>query len=98
MASWEKDVIDEDSFFGFWGATISKTGDLFSFEEVKDRPVNFIWTITQSGGEAPDHWIAAPGFHVVNVLGYVLTQRPWNSTTPDAYYFFDDFDTSEEAA
>lgn len=98
MANWEQDLISEDSFFGIWGATVNETGDLFTFEEVKNQSVNFVWTVTESGGGEPDHWIAAPGFHVVNVLGYVLTQRPWDNTTPDAFYFFDDFDHSREVA
>ena len=94
MASWEQTLISEASFFGDWGATVRETGDLFTFEDVKDQSVNFVWTITESGGGDPDHWIAAPGFHVVNVLGYVLTLRAWDDNTPDAFYCFDDFDRS----
>jgi hypothetical protein len=40
MASWEQDLISEDSFFGIWGATVSETGDLFTFDEVKDALKN----------------------------------------------------------
>ncbi len=98
MASWEQDLISEESYFGIWGATVRETGDLFTFQDVKDQAINFVWTVMESGGEDKDHWIAAPGFHVVNVLGYVLTQRPWNDKTPDAFYFFDDFDRSRDAA
>lgn len=98
MASWEQDLISENSFFGIWGATIRETGELFTFEDVRDKPVNFVWTVTESGGGEIDHWIAAPGFHIVNVLGYVLTQLPWDETTPDAFYSFDDFDHLRDVA
>ncbi len=98
MANWEQDLISEDNFFGIWGATVSETGDLFTYDEVKNQSVNFVWTVTESCEGDSNHWIAAPGFHVVNVLGYVLTQRSWDNTTPDAFYFFDDFDHSREVA
>ena len=98
MASWEQGLISEDSFFGIWGATVKETGDLFTFEDVRDQSVNLVWTVTEFCEGDPDHWIAAPGFHVVNVLGYVLTQRPWDDNTPDAFYCFDDFDHSGDLA
>lgn len=91
MVDWEDSLISEDDFFAVWGAYKRKSGDMFSFADVRDKPMNYVWTVTDSGGDKPDHWIASPGFRVVNVLGYVMTQRPWDDATPDAFYSFDDF-------
>jgi hypothetical protein len=93
MEDREQDLISEDSFIEVWGAYVRSTGDLFFFEDVKNQPLDHVWTVTNTGGGTPDHWIAAPGFHVVNALGYVMTRMPWNDTTSDAYYFYDDFDS-----
>ena len=98
MVSWEQQFISEENFCVAWGATVRKTGDLFTFEEVKDKPVNLVWTVTESCEGDSDHWIAAPGFHVVNVLGYVLTRHPWDDNTPDAFYYYDDYDRSRDVA
>lgn len=86
------ELISEWDFSVNWGVYTRDNGDLFSFRDAQNRPINHVWTVMDSGGEHPDHWIAAPGFHVVNALGYVLTRRPWDDKTPDACYFFDDLD------
>lgn len=92
MNDREDELISEDDFIKIWGAYVRESGDLFFFQDVKDEPVNLVWTITNSCGGRPDHWIASPGFHIVNVIGYVMTRKPWTSGTPDAFYIFDDFD------
>lgn len=92
MDNWEATLISEAEFVDAWGATTKTTGDLYRFEEVRNQPSNQVWTVTDCGGEEPNHWIASPGFHIVNVIGYVITTRPWMDDTPDAFYFFDDID------
>lgn len=52
-------------------------GDLLDYPAVSRQPENRVWTITEGDG---GNWYAAPGFHQVNRLGYILTDRPW---TPD---------------
>jgi hypothetical protein len=53
-------------------------------------PLEFIWTVLE--GESPDdrNWYASPGVRLINSLGYVVTARPWDDTTPDAIWFLDD--------
>lgn len=97
MDAWEKDLISEDSFVEVWGAYVRDGGDLFLFEDVKSQPINHVWTVTDCGSEIPNHWIAAPGFHVVNALGYVMTRKPWDEKTADAFYFFDDLDPPDDS-
>lgn len=90
-SNWESALISEDDFFGQWGAYVKESGDMFFFADVADQPLNHVWSVTDSGGGSPDHWIASPGFHVVNVLGYVMTRKSWAGDTPDAFYSYDDF-------
>jgi len=92
MHGWEEDLIAEDEFLEEWGVYVQEDGNIFSFDDVRGRPLNQVWSVTDSGGDRPDHWIASPGFHVVNVLGYVMTRKSWDENTPDAFYSFDDFD------
>ena len=92
MEEWEEWLISEDAFVETWGAYVRSDGNMLSFDDVRGQPLNHVWTITNSCGGRPDHWIASPGFHVVNVLGYVMTRKPWGDKTPDAFFSFDDFD------
>jgi hypothetical protein len=76
-------LIDEDTFRDVWGATAAPSGDLFQHAEVAQLGLHHVWTVVE--GER-DHWIASPGFHVVNRLGYVTTTKPWDDHTPDAFW------------
>ncbi|MDR2874560.1 MAG: hypothetical protein LBV44_01340 [Methylobacillus sp.] len=93
MKNWEKELISENDFFNIWGAYVKNNGDMFFFEDVKFQPPNYVWTIIECDSDygRSAHWIASPGFHIVNILGYVMTQKPWNNDTPDAFYSYDDF-------
>lgn len=84
--------IPEDVFDILYEPQRRLDGDLFEFEDVRNAPINTVWTIVE--GEEPESqgvrdednppsagWYALPGFHVVNKLGYVLTKKPW--TDPD---------------
>lgn len=57
-------------------------GDLFTFEEVANAPINTVWTVVEAG----DDWMAVPGFAVVNRLGYLRSERPWTEGQADALY------------
>lgn len=80
-------IISEVAFVEEWGAHAAPSGDLFEFEEVKDLPLNTVWTVVDTDD---GHWIAQPGFHIVNKLGYVVTQKPWSDSEIEAYWFEDD--------
>lgn len=90
----EDGMICEDDFLEVFGAHGQGTGDLYEFEQVKDRPVNTVWTIVT--GDECESWIAIPGFHIVNRLGYVITEKPWTDPDLQAYWFKDER-TAEEA-
>lgn len=86
------DHISERDFEAIWGAYVQPSGDLFQFEDVRYQPPTHVWTIVDSGDDTDGNWYALPGFHVVNKLGYAMTRKPWSDSTPDAIYFFDDFE------
>ncbi len=56
----DANYISEDEFWDDWGVIQKSSGDLFEFENVKDRPVNNIWTILESGDGDADN-ISKPG-------------------------------------
>jgi len=86
------DFITEDEFWDGWGVIKRPSGDLFDYEDIKDQPLNKIWTIIESGSDENDNWYASPGFHLVNNLGYVMTEKAWEDDSRDAIYFLDDGD------
>ncbi len=79
--------ISEDAFWSDWGVIQKSDGGMFDFDDVKDQPVERVWTIVDTGVYEDQNWYAMPGFHIVNKLGYIMTRREWTSDTPDAIYF-----------
>lgn len=65
--------IPEDEFFGVWGAHKRQDENYFTFDDVKDKPVELVWSVI----EGDESIVAVPGFHVVNMLGYMMTTKPW---------------------
>ena len=57
-----------------------------------------VWTILDSGDGDDDNLYASPGAHIVNRLGYVVTERPWETGLEDAVWFEDDFDADADCA
>ena len=90
------DYISEDEFWDDWGVIQKASGVMFEFEDVKDQPLNHVWTIIESGYDEDGNWYASPGFHIVNRMGYVMTTKPWTDELRDAIYFLDDFDHEED--
>lgn len=88
--------ISETDFDEQWGVRQRMDGNLFTFDDVKGEPPEHVWTVVESGDDADGNWYASPGLHVVNRLGYVLTQRPWVDATLDAIYFLDEGTVDEE--
>lgn len=85
----EPNVLTEDEFQDTYLPRTKESGDLFEYEDVKNEPLNTVWSIVE--GDGPwNHWYAITGFHIVNMLGYVLTETPWTDESTTAYWFFDD--------
>lgn len=92
----DADYISEDEFWNEWRVIQKSSGDMFEFEDVKDQPINHVWTVLETGDDDNESWYASPGFHIVNRLGYVMTERPWTDELRDAVYFLhEDIDDGE---
>ncbi len=85
-------LISEDDFREKWGVMLAKNDDFFFHDEVAGCPLNHVWTVVESGEDDDGSWYAIPGFHIVNKLGYVITEKRWDDESQDAIYFLDDFD------
>ena len=79
--------ISEDEFWEKWGVILKADGVMFEHEDVKDHPLEHVWTIVDTGAYEDENWYAMPGFHIVNKLGYIMTKRAWSADTPDAIYY-----------
>lgn len=77
-------VISEADFDTVWGARAAPSGDLLEHADVKDLPLNTVWTVVECD---TGDWIALPGFHVVNKVGYVVTDKPWDDDSIEAMWF-----------
>lgn len=78
-------TITEDDFFDNYVPVEDASGGLLrDFEEVRDMPQCHVWTVVDGddGG-----LYALAGFHVVNRVGYLLTERPWQDEQAEAVYW-----------
>lgn len=88
-------LISERDFEGTWGAHVKSNGDLFLWSEVASLPVNRVWTVydvddVRAEGRHYLHSYATPGMVPSMASGYVVTDKPWTSETPDAIWYWDD--------
>lgn len=90
------DYISERAFTEDWMAHAKPSGDLFFFDEISAFPLEHVWTVLADEGvhedetEDASNWYASPGVHLVNALGYVVTEKPWQTDTSDAIWFLAD--------
>lgn len=88
--------ISEDELWEKWGVILKADGAMFDHDDVKDHPLEHVWTIVDTCVYEDENWYAMPGFHIVNKLGYIMTKRAWTADTPDAiYYLHEDEDDGE---
>ena len=92
----DDNYIQEDDFWENWGVVQKSSGDLFDYEDIKQKPIEYVWTILESGNDEDGNWYASPGIHYVNRIGYILTREPWTNFCRDAIYFLDDLEKEPE--
>ena len=84
------DDISEDEFWMNWGMMQKDGGGLFAFEDVKNHPHDCVWTIIESDSYDNENWYVMPGFHIVNKLGYIMTERRSTNKMLVTTYFLKD--------
>ena len=60
------------------------------FAHVQAQDAENVWTVVLSDEEEEDGidsvWYICKGFHIVNRLGYIITEEPWTDDDEDAEY------------
>ena len=59
--------------------------DLWEHDQTLAYPLEQVWTIIED--DYGRNLYACPGYHIVNKLGYVVTEKPWTDPGRDALYF-----------
>ena len=67
-----KEVLSPDDMCSFGGCMYETFGDELAY--VKQVPNNRVWTIVDGDG---DDLIIIAGYHFVNRLGYLVTDKAW---------------------
>lgn len=58
---------------------------------VKSQDPNKVWTVIMCDDDdqtdpEDQYWTIAKGFHIVNRMGYIITNQPWTNECPDVKY------------
>jgi hypothetical protein len=70
--------LSEEQYYTEYSPIAAPDGsDTWEFEQIKDKPTEFVWSVVETGDADHDALYAIPGWHVVNVLGYNLTTKAW---------------------
>jgi len=67
-------TISENEFERKYVSIDSPSGStIWEHREIRDQKKNHVWTVV----EAEDSMYVMAGFHRVNMIGYVVTEKPW---------------------
>ena len=94
--------MSEDDFMRDWDPQVRANGELFFYEDVVALPPENVWTVYEDGsidesGYTDNNWYAMPGIVPGFALGYLVTGKAWDASTPHAVWFLDDdLETREE--
>jgi hypothetical protein len=81
-----------DTYKPLEGPTGQSGSHIWEFEEVKEYPTNQVWTIVETGDDRDENWYAEPGFHIVNRIGYAVTEKPWSEGDDVTGVWFEAFE------
>lgn len=104
MLNADMSLISEDEFdFAFNPLEAKSNGErvILNYTDAerfaKDQGLNkeHIWAIVE--GE-DDSLYASPGYHVVNTIGFVVTEKPWVTGAEEAVWYEASEDMELEAA
>jgi len=58
---------------------------MWTLHETLSQPRNHVWTIVT--GDDNESEYATPNYHIVNAVGYTITEQPWQSWSDDAVWW-----------
>ena len=71
----------------------------WEFDEVKDMDYRVVWTVVETGDPDNESLYALPGFHIVNRLGYLVSDVAWDDEADgDVEAVWDEADMTERYA
>lgn len=84
-------VGSEEAFEAFEPIEPPNGEALWDHKDTLGYDLHQVWTVVDDGGET-ECWYAEPGYHIVNVMGYMVTRKPWSDEALTFYWYFDDRD------
>lgn len=60
---------------------------VYDYHETRQFPMNHIWTLVESGEK--DNTYAIPGYHMVNRVGYLVTEKQWTDDNIEVLWIDD---------
>lgn len=82
--------LSEDEFWETYKPLEGPTGQsgshIWEYAELEGIPTERVWTIVETGGD-DENWYALPGVHIVNRIGYAVTDKPWTDEAVTAVWF-----------
>lgn len=66
------------------------------FAEARGHSSNHVWSIIESGDGDDDSLYVSAGYHLVNRLGYIVTEKPWETGIEDGIWMEDDFESDDD--
>lgn len=90
--------MSEDEFFKTFEPREFPDGSIIiDFHATRQFPINHIWSIVE--GDATENLYAVPGVRIVNCVGFVICEKPWEDEHVEAVWFEydEDFEYLEEA-
>jgi hypothetical protein len=77
----------EDAPFDFMFETYDE-----EFEQVKNTEFKYVWTIVESD----EGTVLIPGVHLVNRLGYFITEVPWENENIEVNLYDEEIEVESE--
>lgn len=83
--------IDSDTFFSKYEPREQPDGNMIhEHHAARQNPINHVWSIVESS--VTEDLYAVPGYRVINVIGYAVTEKPWEHEHIEAEWFIYDDD------
>jgi len=99
VAPFESTIkLTEDEFVSRYEPREQPDGSMIiEFHATRKYPHNYVWSIVE--GDATENLYAVPGIRIVNCVGFVICEKPWDDDTIEAVWFEypDDFEYLDDA-
>jgi hypothetical protein len=68
------EFLTEDEYDDKYGPIMGpEDSTIWEYKDVKTKPTEHVWSVVEVEGDL----YVIPGWHVVNMVGYNVTEQPW---------------------